>query len=1634
MAFSRDSNRFCALGGVNDFRLVIWNVASLSNPDLLCSISLPLSCSKVFFDPSNSDFIALLSSDGSKVLVYRIVKSLDKFDADLTTIELPEGSPSITSVVWSRSGGLLLGDASGNLHTFDSKTAALLASLPPASEANGSAVVHIVLSHGYFIVAHKDGIVLWYKKSDDGIAPAPEHLQFASLDEGEKSILTMFESADYNHIVVITDNNNVYETQMDVDEVIPKTEGAVGAEGGMPLGMVETEPEEDLGPEEVDFSSLSSHHAGPVTAMTSCILAGKSFRSTLVTGGTGGTIKIWKDTENPILMANITTPSNAAVTSLQAITGYPVFAAGFSDGVVRIFHLSGRSGTSEDAVDIKVTTLFRVKLVDAAVTCMAFNKQNKQLAVGCYSGCNGFILNVDPAKSFSVLGTFRSGNVSKGEEEPLAALLWQPSGQLLIGSNSGFLSCVDASNLKSTSDFSEEMPIEWGCKMAGVKSLLGLKQSSKIGNGRFFYAVNTSLKGIECFAVPDGMFNESDPVISAVSMAESGAKGNVSLEVSDSGGMLASGGGGGAVSIYKVKDGSAETVSSLHVHVGPVLSVCFSGDSSRVYSSGADGSIFVLSIVNGSSFDPTLSTTDFDFKATEMSTINVEADTNEEETWISKMRKALQVKQEADSKAAKNQALAGIKNLAERLKSMLAHNESAPDIEKMARDEFVIDVKGKEDFEAANSAAVEVETKRIKSEDTAKDMIASRIRKDCWDSMQIHACDIIALQSKINKVANFPVRKMSSKETRQFELVRRMRLTEINDIKKATGSKETCWDGLTNEVPATIKWMVNTGILKPSSSTEEIVAQFKSFEEEEKKEEDVDAGDDDDFAEVVELSENSPISTFLYHPVAVRTDSQRKTQIILIKELVRQISIDFNKRFDKLKSVKEDTLGILEGKNERIREILTELKSDEEYFDPTVAKSEIVDSVLVLDDSELTTTIYESIAAREARLKKEEEARIAAEKNKGDDIPTRALTDMMNNTLEVKKEVITEDSLKREEWMDEIPFEDMTEDQRKALDEYNNHAKIIAEALEKQRKALELELKKLKSEVSEIVKSFDDKVTSLGDLRSAVLVMIDTQELYSLRLGLTVMRKEDCIAAISEAEEKIAGLHVQKDILQAHLSAFIDKKEAEEATHAALQSEIVAKEKNFRKEIQDVSSTPLDQDQVKILAGLYKSKTRSGNGDGGSGTTSYGGNRGSGGISGSRQSIGRRSSVGRRSSAGGRRSVSSRSRRSFGSTDDSADLGPLQAAMKEAQEMAAQGMWTSNKDPFLAADEARAKALLYSEVQVSNYQPLNVDDLPDTFRVSDQVWHKLNELRKARSLKENEVAVQFGKVKEAIAQMDRSKDMLSAVEKSIDLISDSLDELIEGEAADKKNIELLTVFKQGQDEVEQGAMATDYTKSLLIPMSIIKDTNREIHVHGDEKIKVLNKTKTFRKKINFMNWEHEYLEQKAKDTDEHYTDLQLLRVSKQLKMVISGAQTESDRVKNERAEQRIAKMQEIHSTKVKKLNMANRKVMIAIKDRLNENKKLDAQLKDLEANVQIREAIFKSRMDAMGPGGEDPTARKMKRVTMRRKLIDLAKAQTDEIEFLRMELDRLRQKTFPSFAGAARDRIRAQPDEMEEEY
>ena len=118
-------------------------------------------------------------------------------------------------------------------------------------------------------------------------------------------------------------------------------------------------------------------------------------------------------------------------------------------------------------------------------------------------------------------------------------------------------------------------------------------------------------------------------------------------------------------------------------------------------------------------------------------------------------------------------------------------------------------------------------------------------------------------------------------------------------------------------------------------------------------------------------------------------------------------------------------------------------------------------------------------------------------------------------------------------------------------------------------------------------------------------------------------------------------------------------------------------------------------------------------------------------------------------------------------------------------------------------------------------------------------------------------------------------------------------------------------------------------------------------------------------------------------------------------------------------------MKKAHRQKLDKLTKAQKKLTRAKREKEKENRTLGGHVEELERNVSLRASIHRAR--AAGGDGtmadEGAAGRKrMQGIVTRRKLIDLARAQTDEIEFLRQELDRLRQRTFPSFAGR-RDQV-----------
>ena len=77
--------------------------------------------------------------------------------------------------------------------------------------------------------------------------------------------------------------------------------------------------------------------------------------------------------------------------------------------------------------------------------------------------------------------------------------------------------------------------------------------------------------------------------------------------------------------------------------------------------------------------------------------------------------------------------------------------------------------------------------------------------------------------------------------------------------------------------------------------------------------------------------------------------------------------------------------------------------------------------------------------------------------------------------------------------------------------------------------------------------------------------------------------------------------------------------------------------------------------------------------------------------------------------------------------------------------------------------------------------------------------------------------------------------------------------------------------------------------------------------------------------------------------------------------------------------------------------------------------KLEVKIDSIREQVSTRKAIKQSRDAAKGNLNTTQANKKMKTIIARRQLVDTARAQAEEIEYLRAELDKLRQRTFPSF-------------------
>jgi len=722
----------------------------------------------------------------------------------------------------------------------------------------------------------------------------------------------------------------------------------------------------------------------------------------------------------------------------------------------------------------------------------------------------------------------------------------------------------------------------------------------------------------------------------------------------------------------------------------------------------------------------------------------------------------------------------------------------------------------------------------------------------------------------------------------------------------------------------------------------------------------------------------------------VYTHWRRATQIELHKELNRNIKLEFNKLFVAQLDLKRKEIEKVDEKRARIEEIINELRrlgqEPEEGEDVVIDTHADEDPELVLKvkDSEIKSEKYLSPEEQERAAKQKAEAEARAAAAGKDNLGTRGLIHMMNNTLESRRE---EDEIfidiERPDFI-ELPADELTEEQRAALKDFEARVKKLEAEREKRGKGLQTELAKLRSEIAEICKGFNERLFGLSQSKMAYDQAIFESELLGIKWSQARLRREQAERMQASLTER---LFVAKDNKVSTASRLADfKKEVDSVREVceALAQDDKALERGVRRDLADAPEF------VDVLLKLYRrrrltiAKFSPANDPGDPRRGSVNINGLTGGLIG----------------AGAPAESPKLNRRASQASKLLNAASGLESA--DAPTGGEENCGETN-DPYAELDQPTLPSVI---------EPLDAAvDMPEG--LSFDVWDRLVEARNTKIASEEELK----RCSSQLAEMNQYLQMLVDEDEKMRLeveeLSAELKMRREAQLYDTWDIELPFKLKQGQIEVEEAAVVTDFGDAMLIHKSAVQKLNIEIKKLGGEKVDILKEIRDFRRGIVMLQWENERSEMQAVDLIEQTKEFQLLRVTKDLQHMIRGGSEQNQQVEVSQLERKLEAMRSTHDSKINDLKRQVAKINRLVSDKEVEMDSLRGQIDQLEGSVLEREMIHEVQLKNKDSSGD--SYKRFEDCHMKRKLQTLVQMQTQEISLLREELDRLRRRTFPTF-------------------
>lgn len=329
-------------------------------------------------------------------------------------------------------------------------------------------------------------------------------------------------------------------------------------------------------------------------------------------------------------------------------------------------------------------------------------------------------------------------------------------------------------------------------------------------------------------------------------------------------------------------------------------------------------------------------------------------------------------------------------------------------------------------------------------------------------------------------------------------------------------------------------------------------------------------------------------------------------------------------------------------------------------------------------------------------------------------------------------------------------------------------------------------------------------------------------------------------------------------------------------------------------------------------------------------------------------------------------------------------------------------------DPFV--DAAQIEGQTYP---ISDIPELNIEaDLPEGLPL--ELWSKLVDLRNRKIAVEAEVrstSQTFSEMQSLVASVLEGSER---IKNETERVASEYVEFMEYKFLRAHNMESLFELKQGQVEVPQAPVVTDYTDAVLVHRSVVEKLNEAIASLGSAKVDALREMKEYRKGIHALEWENKMLDFQAEDLVIRTRDIQLLRVTKQMQEYIRGGDEQKQPAELAMLEKRAEHSIKAHAHKIEEKKRAAHKLKRKIREKEEENKLLDTELAELEISVSQRSKFHS--VQGKHKTNSSPDCR-LKAIADRSKLVDLAKSQQQDLIVLREEVERLRMRTFPSFSS-----------------